>query len=133
MHGWYAVGVFLGSARCHQVCEAQASGVAGGWFGKDKRIYHHTALVSVCYGMREALQIVGEEGLQSSWDNHERLHHKLWEGLNKLGLHPFVEDPKDRLATVNTIKARLASLIVCPLQPRSMRLQGLQQDNFCCW
>lgn len=76
----------------------------GGWFGKDKRIYHHTALISVCYGMREALQIVGEQGLEASWANHERLHHKLWDGLTKLGLKPFVENENDRLITVNTIK-----------------------------
>ena len=54
--------------------------------------------------MREALQIVGEKGLQPIWEQHERLYHKLWEGLNNLGLYPFVEDEKDRLVTVNTIK-----------------------------
>ena len=95
--------------------------LTGGWFGKDKRIYHHTALVSVCYGMREALQIVGEQGLQSLWDQHERLYHKLWDGLTQLGLKPFVEDPNDRLVTVNTIKVpRAASLrpcLLCCLNP----------------
>ena len=30
-------------------------------------------------------------------------HHQLWEGLSAMGCKPFVEDPKDRLATVNTI------------------------------
>jgi len=75
-----------------------------GWFGKDKRMYHHTALVSTCYGMREALQIVAEEGLEETWARHEKMHKQLWEGLTKLGLEPFVEDPKDRLVTVNTIK-----------------------------
>lgn len=89
----------------------------GGWFGKDKRIYHHTALVSVCYGMREALQIVGEQGLQPIWAQHERLYHKLWEGLNSLGLHPFVEDEKDRLVTVNTIKVEPLLLSLQDLRP----------------
>ena len=62
------------------------------------------ALISNCYGMREALAILGEEGLKASWDKHERMHHKLWDGLGKLGLKPFVEGDNDRLATVNTIK-----------------------------
>lgn len=69
-------------------------------------MYHHTALVSNCYGMREALKIVAEEGLEASWARHQRLHEKLWEGLSHLGLQPFVENQNDRLATVNTIKAR---------------------------
>lgn len=54
--------------------------------------------------MREALQIVGEEGLEAVWDRHKRLHEKLWEGLSSFGLKPFVEDKADRLVTVNTIK-----------------------------
>lgn len=54
--------------------------------------------------MREALKIVAEEGLEASWARHQRLHEKLWDGLSKLGLQPFVEDEASRLATVNTIK-----------------------------
>ena len=76
---------------------------AGNWFG-GKRPYHHTALVTVCYSMREALQIVAEEGLEATWARHLRLHKTLWKGLSELGLEPFVEDEKDRLVTVNTIK-----------------------------
>ena len=58
--------------------------------------------------MREALALVGEEGLENMWKRHQRLHEDLWKGLGELGLEPFVQDPKDRLATVNTIKACLA-------------------------
>ena len=54
--------------------------------------------------MREALALVGEEGLENMWKRHQRLHEDLWKGLGELGLEPFVQDPKDRLATVNTIK-----------------------------
>jgi len=68
------------------------------------RIYHHTGCVSTWYAMREALALVGEEGLERMWANHARLHDTLWEGLGRLGLKPFVERPEDRLATVNTIK-----------------------------
>lgn len=39
-----------------------------GWF--NKRAYHHTGPVSTFYAMREALAIVGEEGLQAMWERH---------------------------------------------------------------
>jgi alanine-glyoxylate transaminase/serine-glyoxylate transaminase/serine-pyruvate transaminase len=73
-----------------------------GWFGA--RAYHHTGMVSMWYAMREALAVVAEEGLEAMWARHEAAHRQLWAGLGALGLQPFVEDPKDRLATVNTIK-----------------------------
>ena len=57
--------------------------------------------------MREALQIVGEVGLENMWARHKRLHEDMWAGLQQLGLEPFVEDPADRLVTVNTIKVIL--------------------------
>lgn len=103
-------------------------GAYWGWFGKDKRIYHHTALISVCYGMREALQIVGETGLEPIWAQHERLYHKLWDGLGKMGLKPFVENPNDRLVTVNTIKVPkdvdAAALIKNAMDTYSVEISG---------
>ena len=56
--------------------------------------------------MREALVLVGEEGLEPMWARHLARHNDLWEGLREMGLEPFVEDPDARLVTVNTIKAR---------------------------
>lgn len=41
---------------------------------------------------------------ESLWAKHKRLSEDLWKGLRKMGLEPFVEDPDDRLCTVNTIK-----------------------------
>lgn len=73
-----------------------------GWYGS--RSYHHTGMVSMWYAMREALALVAEEGLPAMWERHQKVHEQLWEGLSKMGLEPFVEDPKDRLCTVNTIK-----------------------------
>lgn len=40
-----------------------------GWW-KPARSYHHTGPVSTFYALREALAIVGEEGLQNMWDRH---------------------------------------------------------------
>ena len=58
------------------------------------------------YAMREALALIGEEGLEKLWEKHKRLHNELWAGLKEMGLEPFVEDEKERLVTVNCIKAR---------------------------
>ncbi|KAK9813216.1 hypothetical protein WJX72_010906 [[Myrmecia] bisecta] len=73
-----------------------------GWFAK--RSYHHTGPVSTWYAMREAMAIVCEIGLEPMWKRHLEMHNRLWAGLSQLGLQPFVEDEKDRLITVNTIK-----------------------------
>lgn len=40
-----------------------------GWF-KPARAYHHTGPVSTFYALREALAIVGDEGLAAMWDRH---------------------------------------------------------------
>ncbi len=58
------------------------------------------------YGMREALAILAEEGLQECWQRHEGLHHMMWEGLNRLGLKSFIENDSERLVSVNTIAVR---------------------------
>lgn len=73
-----------------------------GWFGS--RSYHHTGMVSMWYAMREALALVADEGLDAMWKRHEAVHNQLWEGLRAMGLEPFVENPSDRLCTVNTVK-----------------------------
>ena len=50
------------------------------------------------------MALVSEEGLEAMWARHKATHDQLWEGLTAMGLEPFVEDPNDRLPTVNTIK-----------------------------
>jgi len=73
-----------------------------GWFGK--RFYHHTGTISTWYAMREALALVTDQGLESMWAQHKTCHDQLWKGLTELGLEPYVENPDERLVTVNTIK-----------------------------
>ncbi|PSC74696.1 alanine-glyoxylate transaminase [Micractinium conductrix] len=76
-----------------------------GWDGPGvARAYHHTGMTSMWYAMREALALVAEEGLPAMWERHTAAHTQLWEGLAAMGLQPFVENPEQRLATVNTIK-----------------------------
>jgi len=72
-----------------------------GWFGS--RSYHHTGPVSNFYGLREALAVTCEEGLEPLWARHQAMYELLWAGLGEAGLEPFVKDPKSRLPCVNTI------------------------------
>lgn len=53
-------------------------------------------VVSTFYAMREALALVGDEGLSDLWDRHLAAHQQLWQGLTQLGLEPFVPEVKDR-------------------------------------
>jgi len=65
--------------------------------------YHHTPPTSSLYGLREALRIVAEEGLEERWARHRRVASTLVDGLEDLGLERFV-DGDHWLPTLNTIK-----------------------------
>jgi alanine-glyoxylate transaminase/serine-glyoxylate transaminase/serine-pyruvate transaminase len=51
-----------------------------------ERVYHHTAPITMNYGLHEALRLVLEEGLENRWRRHEQNQHLLRQGLAKLGL-----------------------------------------------
>merc|ERR1711924_284964 len=40
----------------------------------EKRPYHHTPPINLVFAMREALNIVSEEGLENSWNRHLAAH-----------------------------------------------------------
>ncbi|MDH5400648.1 MAG: aminotransferase class V-fold PLP-dependent enzyme, partial [Cyclobacteriaceae bacterium] len=71
------------------------------WSGQ-KRAYHHTAPVSAMFAMREALQIVLEEGLEARFERHRRNHLLLKEGLAGLGI-TFLVDEQYRLPMLNSV------------------------------
>jgi (S)-ureidoglycine-glyoxylate aminotransferase len=50
-----------------------------------ERLNHHTAPTSLIYGLREALRLVLDEGLQARWRRHERVGEALAAGLAALG------------------------------------------------
>ncbi len=57
------------------------------WEGEGgRRSYHHTAPVNMTYALREALQLVMEEGLEARFARHRRHHAALRAGLEALGL-----------------------------------------------
>lgn len=77
--------------------------IMGYWDGDGGRSYHHTAPVNALYGLQEALLMLREEGLETSWARHQLCHQALVAGLEKLGLELLV-DEKLRLPQLNTVK-----------------------------
>ncbi|WP_254837819.1 pyridoxal-phosphate-dependent aminotransferase family protein [Natronomonas marina] len=72
------------------------------YWGED-RSYHHTAPINNVYGLREALRLVDEEGIETRWARHERYGEALGEGLWALGLEPVV-DAGARLPSLTTAR-----------------------------
>ncbi|MGA8223401.1 MAG: alanine--glyoxylate aminotransferase family protein [Candidatus Acidiferrales bacterium] len=88
-----------------------------------ERTYHHTPPVSLIYGMREALRIVLEEGLEARWERHQQNQRALVAGIEAMGLELFVSNPADRLVTVTAVKIPPA------LDDRKVRTQLLDEFN----
>ena len=72
------------------------------YWGSD-RVYHHTAPVNMNFGMREALRLLAEEGLENAWSRHRRNAEALWSGLQALGLELHVPEEL-RLPTLTTVR-----------------------------
>ena len=73
------------------------------YWGKE-RTYHHTPPISLIYGLREALRLVLEEGLEARWDRHRQNQQALIAGVEAMGLELFVANPADRLITVTGVR-----------------------------
>lgn len=72
------------------------------WQGAE-RVYHHTAPVSACFALREALRLVLEEGLEARFERHRKNHEVLRSGLEELGFE-FVVASGYRLPMLNAVK-----------------------------
>ena len=72
------------------------------YWGSD-RVYHHTAPVNMNFGMREALRLLAEEGLENAWARHRSNAEALWTGLESLGLEMHVPEEL-RLPTLTTVR-----------------------------
>tara|TARA_Y100001968_G_scaffold293052_1_gene298746 strand:- start:265 stop:627 length:363 start_codon:yes stop_codon:yes gene_type:complete len=55
------------------------------------------------FGIREALRLLAEEGLEASWDRHRKNAKSLWSSLEKIGLELQVKEEL-RLPTLTTVK-----------------------------
>ena len=72
------------------------------YWGSD-RTYHHTAPISMIYALRQALQVVMDEGLEARFARHQRNSAALVAGLEALGLDMLVDEPY-RLPMLNAVK-----------------------------
>jgi alanine-glyoxylate transaminase/serine-glyoxylate transaminase/serine-pyruvate transaminase len=71
-------------------------GLIADYWTEGSRTYHHTAPVSMLYGLREALRLVEEEGLPGRFTRHQIHSKALLAGLQVLGLTPL-PPPNQRL------------------------------------
>jgi len=72
------------------------------WSGA-KRVYHHTAPISMIYALYEALRLILEEGLERRFERHRRNHELLRDGLEEMGFE-FIPAPEYRLPMLNAVK-----------------------------
>jgi len=65
------------------------------------RAYHHTAPISLIYGLREALRIAYEEGFERRWERHKKNSLALTNGIEAMGLK--MHAPNHRLPSLNSV------------------------------
>jgi alanine-glyoxylate transaminase/serine-glyoxylate transaminase/serine-pyruvate transaminase len=88
-----------------------------------ERTYHHTPPISLIYGLREALRLVHEEGLEARWERHAQNQQALIAGLEALGMDLFVKNPDERLVTVTAVS------IPAGINDAKARMQLLDEFN----
>ena len=68
-----------------------------------ERFYHHTAPVNMLFALREALNIVLEEGLEARFERHRAMHELLRDGLKELGIG-YVSQEGHHLPMLNAVR-----------------------------
>ena len=68
----------------------------------EERFYHHTAPISMLYGLREGLRIIFEEGLTARFERHQALGDRLKRELENLGFRLFAQEGY-RLPMLNSV------------------------------
>ena len=69
----------------------------------EERNYHHTGPVSTTYALREALRMVAEEGLETTWERHRRVAGALKAGVEAMGV-PLNTADEHWLPTLNPVR-----------------------------
>ena len=72
------------------------------YWGADRK-YHHTAPINMIYGLREALRIIAEEGLEARFARHMLNHRALVAGIEGMGLSMLVPEG-ERLPMLNAVR-----------------------------
>jgi len=79
------------------------AGMVADYWAEGKRVYHHTAPISMIYALRESLRIVLEEGLEARFARHRRHSAALMAGVAALGCEPQAQEGR-RLPSLNCVK-----------------------------
>jgi alanine-glyoxylate transaminase/serine-glyoxylate transaminase/serine-pyruvate transaminase len=79
------------------------AGMVADYWAEGKRVYHHTAPISMVYALRESLRIVLEEGLDARFARHRRHAAALMAGAAALGCGPQAQEGR-RLPSLNCIQ-----------------------------
>jgi alanine-glyoxylate transaminase / serine-glyoxylate transaminase / serine-pyruvate transaminase len=58
----------------------------------DERVYHHTAPITMLYGLHEGLRLVLEEGLEARWERHAKVGAMLQRELVGMGFTLFASE-----------------------------------------
>jgi alanine-glyoxylate transaminase/serine-glyoxylate transaminase/serine-pyruvate transaminase len=74
-----------------------------GYWNATTRTYHHTAPTNSLFGLHEALLLLREEGMESSWARHQRHHTALKAGLEAMGLQFLVKE-QYQLPQMNAVR-----------------------------
>jgi len=79
-------------------------GMIADYWAEGKRVYHHTAPITMVYALRESLRLVAEEGLEPRFARHRRHSAALMAGLAALGARPQAQEGH-RLPSLNCVVA----------------------------
>lgn len=71
--------------------------------GASSRSYHHTAPISMIYGLHEGLRLVQQEGLESRWARHRDVGNFLQGALEDRGWELFAQEGH-RLAQLTSVR-----------------------------
>lgn len=74
-----------------------------GYYGGEKRVYHHTAPITAIYGLAAGLDRVLEEGLPARYARHTNAAARLVAGLEPMGFLPLVAEA-DRLPMLTSVR-----------------------------
>ena len=79
------------------------AGLVADYWAEGRRVYHHTAPISMVYALREALRLVLEEGLPARFARHALHSAALLAGLGALGCAPLAAEGR-RLPMLNCVR-----------------------------
>ncbi len=98
------------NARAEQAIASRKTPIISNYFDlaqlqrywSPERLNHHTLPTSMTYGLREALRLIVEEGLEARWTRHRKVGEALKRGLEAMGIQLF-GDPANRLPMITAM------------------------------